>query len=311
MGLISEGGCIGDVARYSTYLESHIIGDPTFRFKPVSDAAIDIDHVINENKVSSWRKLLKSSLPDYQSLAIEHLCRLKAITSAELKKIYEQSPYGIVRMMALTKLSKFNDANFIETIKLASQDAYELVQRQAIRYIHDSGDERLIPSLIKICISNNTSDRVNFDAKTALDVMSGDKLVKEFAQQFDDPSVHYIHKDTVRSIILRTIERGTRGAVKEIEEMTDTAKTKKAIKFTIRAQRNNLVHAKVPFFIDYVEHGTTDPELQTMILEALGWHANSYQAKNIADAALRISKDSKYAPEVRNEALKTYNRITQ
>ena len=57
--------------------------------------------------------------------------------------------------------------------------------------------------------------------------------------------------------------------------------------------------------------GTTDPELQTMILEALGWHANSYQAKNIADAALRISKDSKYAPEVRNEALKTYNRITQ
>ena len=311
MGLISEGGCIGDVARYSTYLESHIIGDPTFRFKPVSDAAIDIDHVINENKVSSWRKLLKSSLPDYQSLAIEHLCRLKAITSAELKKIYEQSPYGIVRMMALTKLSKFNDDNFIETIKLASQDAYELVQRQAIRYIHDSGDERLIPSLIKICISNNTSDRVNFDAKTALDVMSGDKLVKEFAQQFDDPSVHYIHKDTVRSIILRTIERGTRGAVKEIEEMTDTATTKKAIKFTIRAQRNNLVHAKVPFFIDYVEHGTTDPELQTMILEALGWHANSYQAKNIADAALRISKDSKYAPEVRNEALKTYNRITQ
>ena len=93
--------------------------------------------------------------------------------------------------------------------------------------------------------------------------------------------------------------------------MTDTATTKKAIKFTIRAQRNNLVHAKVPFFIDYVEHGTTDPELQTMVLEALGWHANSYQAKNIADAALRISKDSKYAPEVRNEALKTYKRITQ
>ena len=43
----------------------------------------------------------------------------------------------------------------------ASQDAYELVQRQAIRFIAKNGDRRLIPALIRLSIANNTSDRCN------------------------------------------------------------------------------------------------------------------------------------------------------
>ena len=83
----------------------------------------------------------------------------------------------------------------------------------------------------------------------------------------------------------------------------------KEIKFAIRSQRNDLVHAYVPFFLDYVEKKTTDPELQVMILEALGWHPRSYLAPLIAEHANAISQDEKYPEEVRKEALKTVNRI--
>ena len=307
MGIIAEGGCVGDIARFSTFLESHIIGDPTFRFQPVDKNAFDLDHLINVNNPYVWKKMLKADKIEYQALAINQLCDLGLLSSAQLKRIYETSEYGIVRMMALVRLADFHDDNFVETIKLATQDSYELVQRQAIRFIHDSGDERLIPVLIRVCISNNTSDRVNFDANMALGVMPVKKLEAEFVRQFDDPSVCYIHKDSVRTQIQTAIIRSAKSSAENIESL-DTLTTAKAIKMVIRLQRNNLVHAYVPYFINYIEK-SDNPELQKMVLEALGWHRESYMNKTIANAALRMSKDQKYTPEVRNEALKTYNRM--
>ena len=307
LGLIAKGGCVGDIARFSTYLESHVIGDPTFRFTPQGESA-DVDHLILQNKPAAWKKLLKSEDVDLKALAIEQLCGLGKMSSAELRNIYETSNQGLVRLMALTKIADFGDDNAIAVIQQASQDAYEMVQRTAIRLIHDSGDARLIPSLIAICIENNTSDRVNFDGRMAIGVFPKDSLMAEFARQFDSPEVQTIRKDTIRSLIARTIERYSDSKAKEIEAL-DTAKNVKEIKFTIRAQRNDLVHAYVPFFLDYVEKKTDNPELQVMVLEALGWHPRSYMAPVIAERTLAISQNEQFPQEVRDEALKTFNRI--
>lgn len=309
-GLIADGGCVGDVVRYSTYLESHVIGDPTFRFLPETGTTLDIDHIILENKAAEWKKLLKNKQPDIQSLAIEHLVRLGAIKSAELKKIYETSPYGIVRLQALVELAKFRDNNFIETVKLASQDSYEMLQRQAINFIKKSGDESLIPSLIKICISNNTSDRVNFDAITALGVMPKEKLIEEFKKQFDDPSVCYIHKDSVRTLILKTIEHNADYWAKDILALGDTATKPKTRIQTIRASRNNMVHFLIPEMIHYIETTATHDE-KILAIEALGWHRESYMVPKIKEAMLGINKNTNYSEDVRNEALKTYNRLSE
>ena len=79
IGLTAQGGCVGDVVRFSNLLESHVIGDPTFRFAPVP-GSVDVDGLLLQNKVSSWKKLLKSPLPDVQSLAIEQLRRAGALS---------------------------------------------------------------------------------------------------------------------------------------------------------------------------------------------------------------------------------------
>ena len=308
IGLISEGGCVGDIVRYSTYLESHLIGDPTFRFNPTGKTPMDIDHMILENKASDWNKLLKSSTPELQSLAIEQLCRLGKMTSAKLRNIYENSPYGIVRLMALMKIVDYNDENSLEVIKMSSQDSYELTQRQALKAIHNSGDERLIPALIKVCIANNTSDRVNFDATMALNVMPEDKLIEEYKKQFYAPSVCYLNKDSVGGLIEKAVKRGAHSAAKSVDELlcdTIPAKTKL---FTLRGQRNNLVHHKVPQIIDFIKT-SNDTTLQVVALEALGWFPYSCQSNFISHETLAISRNEKYATEVRQEALKTYNRI--
>lgn len=63
LGLLSNGGCVGDIARYSTYLESHVIGDPTFRFAPTNGKALNLDHMINEDKPSVWKSCSTTTTP--------------------------------------------------------------------------------------------------------------------------------------------------------------------------------------------------------------------------------------------------------
>lgn len=307
IGLIAEGGCAGDIARFSGCLESHLLGDPTYRFAS-REKQEDIAHLLLEDKPSAWRRLLKSGKPELQSIAIDRLCALGQMTSAQLRSIYETAPSGIVRLMALTQIAGFHDENRIEVIRQATQDSYEMVQRQALRLIHDCGDTRLIPALIAVCIENNTSDRVNFNARMAIGVLPREELLAEFARQFDDPQVQTVRKDSVRALIRQTLERYA-GSKAQAVLALDTATNQKEVRFTIRSLRNDLVHEHVPFLFQYLKRASTTPERQVMVLEALGWHPRSHMAEMIAREALTISRDTAFAEEVRAEALKTYNRI--
>lgn len=308
IGLTALGGTIGDLSRFSTFLESHVIGDPTYAFTP-SVKGYDINHLLLENKNATWKKLLRAEQPEIQSLAIDQLTHNGAITSKELLGIYENAPQAIVRLQALQALSAFRDDNFIKAVEEASQDRHEYLQRLAIRYMAQSGDERLIPALIRLSISNNTSDRCNFNASTALSSYPKEKLMAEFARQYDSPSIRYIRKDSVRAVIANAITRGAdRVASMALGFLDSKDVTAKERMFSIRAMRNNLPHYLVPRLLDYCENDA-DADTQVQLLEMLGWHKLSCQAGNIAERALAISKNEKYEEKVREEALKTYNRI--
>lgn len=307
LGLLSNGGCVGDIARYSTYLESHVIGDPTFRFAPTNGNTLNLDHIINEDKPSVWKKQLNNDHPDIQALAIEHLFRHNLISSAKLRSIYESSPYATVRLQALEKIALMGDDNFIEVLKEASQDSHELVQRQALRLIGKSGDERLIPALIKVCISNNTSDRCNFNAITDLSVFPKDKLLAEFDRQFNSPTVCYMQKDSVRTKIRRTIERSADKWTKDTELIVNPSTTAKKRIMYIRQCRNFMVHGLIPMLIDYLPKA--DADSQKALLEAFGWHNYSTMVPRMIEAAKAIAADTRYDEAVRNEATKTIARL--
>ena len=307
LGLLSNGGCVGDIARYSTYLESHVIGDPTFRFASTNGKTLNLDHIINEDKPSVWKKLLNNDHPDIQALAIEHLFRHNLISSAKLRSIYESSPYATVRLQALEKIALMGDDNFIEVLKEASQDSHELVQRQALRLIGKSGDERLIPALIKVCISNNTSDRSNFNAIADLSVFPKDKLLAEFDRQFNSPTVCYMQKDSVRTKIRRTIERSADKWTKDTELIVNPSTTAKKRIMCIRQCRNFMAHGLIPMLIDYLPKA--DADSQKALLEAFGWHNYSTMVPRMIEAAKAIAADTRYDEAVRNEATKTIARL--
>lgn len=307
MGLLGLGMYAGNLARYSSYLESHTIGDPTFAFTPAVKTT-DINEALAADDISLWKKLIKSDLPELQCMAIEQLCRKKEITSDELLKIFRNSPNAIVRIQALVSLSDYRDDNFIEAIKLAIDDSYEMVQRFGLRFLGQSGDERLIPSLIKICISNNTSKRCNFNALNALSFYPEDKLLAEFQKQFNSPEIRYIDKEKVGQSIEKAIKSSANKWIDDMNGITadDTAAKKR--KQNIRTLRNYCPHYLVPQLLTYLNN-TKEADMQVMLLEALGWHKYSYMAPQIATCSKEMSENTALPEEVRLEALKTYNRI--
>lgn len=307
IGLLSQGGCVGDMARFSTFLESHVIGDPTYRFATAKGTP-DIDHLILAGKAADWRRLLKNGTPEQQALAIDRLQQLGAIASQELLSLYISSPYAIVRFQAMRSIVDCHDDNTIALLQKASQDANELIQRFAVKYIGQSGDERLLPALMTLSIANNTSDRVVFDAGQVMPAYTKEALLKEFARQFDTPAVQYIRKDSIRSVIEKAIVSNATKVASDVAECLNDTVNIKERRLNLRSTRNIAVHHLVPQLLEYVQT-TADEEMRLLIIEALGWHPLTCQRQLIGDTMQAIRRDTKYSQAVRDEALKTYNRL--
>ena len=311
IGLLNQGGCVGDMARFSTSLESHVIGDPTYRFTALQGSA-DVDHLVSFGTVDDWRQQLEKGTPELRCLAIDQLQQRGAISSAELLRLYEESPYVLVRLQAMRSIVDCRDDNTIRLLQLASQDANELIQRFSIKYIAQSGDDRLIPALITLSVANNTSDRCTFDAGQAMQSFPKEKLLAEFVRQFDMPAIQYIRKDSVRSVIEKAISYNAGKIAGDLAKSLEPGSDIKERRSNVRATRNIAVHHLVPQMLDYIQQPKVDEESQLLIIEALGWHPLSYQAPLIGETMQKIvneKKKKRYSQAVRAEALKTYNRL--
>ena len=93
-----------------------------------------------------------------------------------------------------------------------------------------------------------------------------------------------------------------------MENIIGAETPKKRRIMSIRMSRNYCPPYYIPQIMDYIKT-CTDPEVQTAIFESLGWRRCSYMAPRIAAFAKACSEDSKYPETVREEALKTYNRL--
>ena len=137
-------------------------------------------------------------------------------------------------------------------------------------------------------------------------MFDGEKLIAEFERQF--PATNYIDSETVHRLIRHSIEVNAKRWTASMKSIMDPERTKKSRMQDIRSMRNYYVHFMVPELLDYLRK-SDDPEVQQAMLEAFGWFTLSVRRDEIARTALDMSRDESLAPAVRNEALKTYNRL--
>ena len=309
MGLLSLGMRVGEWNRKLCYLETHIIGDPTFRFTSV-DPTIDIQKlsVTEKENIKLWKKLLKSEYPDVQAYALRMLYENNYENLTDIVfETYKTSKYYSVRTECLILSSKFNDANFIELLKLAFFDDNELVQRFALNMAGDCGNEELIPSFIKLGFLN-LSERVKFNYGRAIQYFDVEKLLAEFDKQAE--GVKFIIKSDeakpkIREFIAGSDRRFKEGIVKAITDSTSSDR-KKYIE--IRGLRNCNYHQGVDEFLSFMTVSTNQQHRELM-LEALGWFTLSVEKQKIVNFCDKLSKDNTEPEDIRNEARKTVLRL--
>ena len=187
-------------------------------------------------------------------------------------------------------------------------DADEFIRRISVKLAGKTGDVRLVPDIVKVFLTNNATSRVVFNTSYALLSFPKDTLYAEFDRQIAGTKM--VNRDSEAAVLRSSFERSVTRFLGDEASITDPATEAKERRSNIRQIRSNLCYANVPALLDYLRT-CGDADTQVLLLEALGWHRLAWNSADIAMVAYEMSRDEALPLEVRNEALKTYNRVTR
>lgn len=307
LGLLGLGMRAGNFVKYNPYLESHIIGDPTFCFAPPASFKHDINEALHASP-SFWRKQLDSPLPVMQSMALWKLHEAGQITPAQVLAKFRSAEAGITRLGALMLLAETGAPEFVEAIELGLDDSYEMVRRMSAVFAGKNGSPSLLPALIKVYANDLKGERVNFQVQNAMQLFPADSLLAELERQrpFRNAYDESESMDKAREAIVNRLS--ALRFKKDLAELSSENPDARTVKSFIRLLRNNPLHESLPELFNYL-YTTSDAEEQKALVEALGWFNLSYRAPEIAAKLKEVSVDTRFPEAVRTEALKTVARL--
>lgn len=274
MGLLGCGVCVGNWAKGQMTLESHLLGDASWRFAN-DTPRYDIDRAMTARRSDKrfWQKLRRCGVTDIEALALKTLAADGTVSSQELLAVERDDARAIMRLTAFMTLKRRADDSLTEAVRLGLTDSYELLQRLAALTASVSGDPALAETVQTLAASPATSPRVAFQLKGGLPAFK--------------PSEH---------------------TLKEFSELTRPEVPLRDKRFTVQAQRNNCN----PFCVEpMLQWFRQCDEVQTRcdIAETLGWYRYSYKKEEILQAC-RTLLASETDPAVQSELRKTLRRLT-
>ncbi|MEZ7884742.1 MAG: hypothetical protein QMB39_05735 [Bacteroidales bacterium] len=305
LGLLGLGFRVGEWARMTNILESHIIGDPTFRFTDNKRAQIDF----NSTKADYWLKVLSAEKhPDLQSLALHKLFSLNyKEMSSLLTKTYFSSRSYMVRLQCIHLLPFYNDNNFKEVLKSSIYDPYEFIRRKSVYAMGRVGYDEFIPSVVSVYINDYLDERVAFNAVFAFDMLDIPKVKAEFEKQLSQNSAIY-DKARAKDQFFKRIESRERLAAGSLN-LTDKKMKKGERLFSVSFLRNNNYHTPVERYLATLADKSEDSLIRLRLAEALGWYTYSYKKQIIIDSCKKIASEEPDGSALKNELIKTANRL--
>lgn len=296
LGLLWLGGRVGNWAQETNILESHILGDPTFRFAP-ADQNIDITEILsspyNEKKEL---ELLKASHPDVRSLALHRLWRngYKNL-SPILVDVYRTSPVAMERYTAISLLEKLADQNFEMILPEAVNDPNEFIRRKAANWMGRVGRDEYVPALVEAYFNDNQSARVAFNIEMILRAFSEEAVENALIGKSGKLAANLRKAYTQRSQSDETI-------------LDPDAKKYWRLAY-ISSLRNNNIQASLPQYIALMENTAEDEDVRQAMINALAWYDKSYRRSEILESCDRLRKSPASSKAIKEEAQRTYFRL--
>lgn len=311
IGLLGYGVRIGEWARHTLYLESHIIGDPTLHFANAESVqGINEALTLRAKDNDYWlAQLNKSQYADVRSVALRKLSenRYKGINKL-LYDTYLSAQHGVVRMECLRLLSTKYCDEFIALLPSAMNDNYELVRRMAAQYIGKCGHDSLIAAEVNSLINDNLSMRVSYHTGDAMTLFDAEKMKSELSKQYAAAPNTAFGQRNLQMYIDR-VERTAGGLNDDMKYILDKNNSYKRRLSEVTTYRNYNYHCMVPQIIALVDNKDMEDGIRIAAVEALGWFKMSYQRPAIIDACKRFAADTTAPTALRDEAEKTLNRL--
>ena len=275
LGLLGLGLRVGEWAQQVNIIESHITGDPTFRFSPAPGSP---QIALKESRPEYWIGFLNKEQPaDLQALALLKLSRLHAPDMARiLHDTYMQSPYYMVRLQCLHLLPQYGGTYYHEVLKKAVTDPYEFIRRLAVYSMGRVGLPEFQDYVKEVALYDALSERVAFNVDYATQML-GMKGPDFFGYRI-------------------------------IEDIFDPAKSLSTRTMGVSYLRNNPNTLYVDRLLALLQDGTAPLELRLPLAEALGWYDKSHRKADILAVCEKLSAE-RGQPELAAAVLKTLNRL--
>ena len=283
MGYLSIGERAGMWQKEVAYLESHLIGDPTFRFTPHDKAEEKLrdrlhnDLVFNELNPSVWEKYTCSDNSLLRCAGITHLGYIDAKAAHKRAAEMFGDPSWTVRIHAFNALATDPDADFATYVRIGLEDIYEVIARNSVRMAAALGDTSLIPDV---------------------------KAFKKAHPEMVRASGHAAD-DAVALL------SGTGYYSKSIEGAADKEKPVKKRVNDIRTFRNGRSIFAVDPLLHIVGDASDDLYVRTVACETLGWYEQSVRRGEIIESLSGMLVNGTDIPQqLQAEIKKTIKRLS-
>ena len=306
LGMLAQGYRVGEWMRQVNILESHILGDPTFRFSAPEDAVRpDIDNI----SPRYWLKYTAEKYPcDIRGLALHRLFALDyKDMSALLLKTWLESDEYMLRLQCLHLLAHYADGNYEKALKDGSDDPYEFIRRKSAYYMGKVGTPEMADALADLYLRDYNSLRVAHNVGFVCAHFPDSLFLKDFEKKFAEAGWIYDR------------ERFRNGAKELFRQSFSTeAATGRALgdrsdryrKFYISGMRNQPYPQYAGRLLEIVRDGSESEATRVQCAEVLGWFVRAWNRKEIIggiDACLNSGDEIPDA--VRDELVKTRSRL--
>lgn len=310
MGMLSCGYRIGEWMRECNNIESHIHGDPTFRFAPSWNGEKPDP---TESSTEYWKKFLSDVYPcDIQGLALHKLYGLRCEGLSEIiLDTYRTSPYYMLRLQCLHLGAHFCDGSYTELLKLAADDPYEFIRRKAAYYMGKVGAPELAEYLAQMYINDYNAHRIMFNITQSLGYFPKEVITEAFGKVIG--GADWIFDK----------ERFTEDAMKEVESalgmsswMQGIVRNEGDMSPRLRAAysknlRNNPYPLLAGDIIAAVKNPGEELSFRVSCAEYLGWFVRAENRGEIISELTSFATGTDIPASLRNEIEKTVNRLSE
>ncbi len=303
IGLLQFGTRIGNILKYTAYLETHIFGDPTFFFSYKKDAAAWNNAITHNTSLKFWNKQLKTDYPDIQALALRKISTIESPEKAAslIKEYFYNSPYETVRTECFLLLKKIKPADWYSIIIGASKDNFEYLRRIAVYEMGETGDPSFITPMLELYFQDRHSRRTVFNIERFIlffDKASVLKTIDEVAANHPLP-VNQAAEELKEKVKKESFFD------KAYLNLNKPETTAKDAGFTISITRAYRLHQYVPELIQFIRSNIKDEDRVIPALEALSWFNRSVKRQDIIDLCNQILTSEQASEKLRYEAERT------